>query len=449
MRYFSTFCLSLFWAALAAQTAPDSLTLRLCTRFWRTGAPVPGLEVPPKADATLLPNTGAGTCRELVFAPASAIKGYCPGGYRASADTCNGLTILDAGLITKNILGGTTLRGYAFTSADVNQNGTLTSYDGVRVSRKIWGLPDSLWKFPSWRFLPDSALYGPGPFGGLYCSGFSYMAGQREAESTLHAIKVGDVDGDANPNGPYQIPANKPAKLLLPDLTVRAGTQVAVPVRIAEDWDYEGLQLELAFDTSACLLLDSVKIGVLSYLLDDGIFFQYADQWFRKKGSFRIADMKRLTLSPLRLIEGFLLFTLYIEAKRDFQLSDVVRVVNEGCMPGFLASSPDLTPHPFELSYVTVPTSEAGGNTLPIFGAPTPNPSHGAVYLPADLPEAGGVQVELTDPLGRLLWQKQIALPAGQSSIALPTESVPSGQAVFYRVRDGQGRNWSGKILRY
>lgn len=449
MRYFSAFCFCLFAALLTAQTVSDSISLRLCTRFWGTGGSVPGLEIPPKANATLLPDGGTGTCRDMVFSPASAIKGYCPSGFRASADTCNGLTILDAGLISKNILYGSALRGYAFFSADINQSGTLTSYDGARVLRKIWGLPDSLWTFPSWRFLPDSALYGPSPFGGLYCTGFPYIAGQQTAETTLHAIKVGDVDGDANPNGPYQVPANRPAKLLLPDLTVRAGTQVAVPVRIGEDWDYEGLQLELAFDTSACSLVDSVKIGVLSYLLDDGLFYQYTDHAFRKKGAFRIAEMKRLTISPLQLIEGFLLFTLYIEAKRDFQLREVVRVANEGCMPGFLVSYPDFVPQPFELSYFTVPTLEAEGASVPVFGSPMPNPFREAVYLPASLPKAGDFWVELRDPLGRLLWEKHLSLPAGESNVELPAESVPSGQTVFYRVWDGKGKACSGKILRY
>ncbi|MEM9885622.1 MAG: T9SS type A sorting domain-containing protein [Bacteroidota bacterium] len=119
-------------------------------------------------------------------------------------DALNGVTTLDIVLISKHILGIELLADpYQLIAADVNNSGSITTFDMVNLRRLILGMDQELQNNTSWRFIPkDFQFEDPmNPFQTAFPElmnindlGSDYM------DSDFVAIKTGDINGSAIAN---------------------------------------------------------------------------------------------------------------------------------------------------------------------------------------------------------------------------------------------------------
>ncbi|MBK8196388.1 MAG: hypothetical protein IPK76_25515 [Lewinellaceae bacterium] len=115
---------------------------------------------------------------------------------------------------------------------------------------------------PPWRFFPETCVFSnpSNPFiGNCPCIAPNEVPAWDNDTLDFTGVKVGDVDGDANPNGSYAGPSTFDSIMLtLPITDLQPGEQKAVPLSFQGNYPLFGLQLELLVDTSK-ISLDSVS----------------------------------------------------------------------------------------------------------------------------------------------------------------------------------------------
>lgn len=124
--------------------------------------------------------------------------------FSKNSDLTNGVTTLDAVFIQKHILGITPFDDpYTLIAADVNNNGSVSTLDIVFMQKAILGLETSFPNNESWRFVPENYVFDDplNPFNADFPEGFDYIDLNTDMNNqNLIGIKVGDVNGNANPN---------------------------------------------------------------------------------------------------------------------------------------------------------------------------------------------------------------------------------------------------------
>ena len=119
-------------------------------------------------------------------------------------DLTNGVSTLDAVFIQKHILGLLPLTDpYQLIAADINNNGAVSTLDIVFMQKAILGLETSFPNNSSWRFIPADYVFDDplNPFSPVFPEELEFIDLQGDAlEQDFVAIKVGDVNGNANPD---------------------------------------------------------------------------------------------------------------------------------------------------------------------------------------------------------------------------------------------------------
>lgn len=114
----------------------------------------------------------------------------------------NGISTFDIVLITRHILGINLLDSpYKMIAADVNQSGSISVLDIVKMRRLILGLSQEFEESPSWRFV-DADYDFPNPtnpwqevFPEMISADFSVDS---SPSLSFIAIKIGDINGTAS-----------------------------------------------------------------------------------------------------------------------------------------------------------------------------------------------------------------------------------------------------------
>jgi len=166
-----------------------------------TGQPMANCKVKLTGDATLSTRTDAQGNYEFKNIPAGGTYTLTP-----ERDTVplNGVSTYDLVLISKHILSLEPFSNvWKMLAADVNRSGNITTYDIVEARKLILGIYPTLPAAASWRFLPaDTAFPDPAnPFkSGTVLNDFITLSNLQAnfTAGNFTALKVGDVDGNAN-----------------------------------------------------------------------------------------------------------------------------------------------------------------------------------------------------------------------------------------------------------
>ena len=376
--------LCLLSSPLLAQT--DSFHLSVCSYFWKNDAPVSGLVFDLSGgNPTLVASDPEGYCSELLFIPAGSVDGFCGAAKKIANDYTNGVTVADLLLLRDEVLGIHLLEGVGEkVAADVNLSGTVTTFDAIIVRNLLLGIQNTLPGPVSWRMVYENFQpYNPAnPFAPL-CAGFTYPAGASEGEASYKAIKLGDIDGDADPEGHYQVPQDfSSVELLIPDLYLQAGQAYEVPVSIKPTWTSRGIQFALRLDT-AFLSLDDLSDGQLE-LQNAGSNPNFS---IAPDGTLRVLDLFDLTEV---LQQGYPLFTCQITALQPGPLKEKMHLLAD-TLPGLLVDF-EGNKHPMKVKYYAVSSTtmadEISQNVRVI-----PNPFSERAVLTFDLPRSGNVQL--------------------------------------------------------
>lgn len=309
----------------------------------------------------------------------------------------NGVSTFDLVQINKQILGiEPFLHPWQFIAGDANGSGTLTTFDIIELRKLILGVYDSLPNINSWVFSPAVDTMSP-----LDCPVF-------------HAIKIGDVNGNADaagiagqsePRGARRFP------ILLEDQPVEAGGAYRVCLYAGATGTYQGLQMALRFDPAAMLIT-----GVTS---SDRLKGFDTDAW-------RLSD-GRLALSwlgqPVEWAATDPLLTLEIRALRSGRVGEMLALEQTPLHAEAYGADNSIEP----LDPYWAPGAKAGVGIWP-----NPARDQFTVQLKSDRVEETDLQI--IDFSGRVLYSRRVSLSGGTDVLEVTTADLPAG---MYSLRVG------------
>ncbi|MBL7803058.1 MAG: T9SS type A sorting domain-containing protein [Saprospiraceae bacterium] len=328
----------------------------------------------------------------------------------------DGLTVLDALLNAAHNDGTLTLpTPLDVYAADADGDGQVTSADWQTVLDLVLGASSDLpGNVPTWKFIPAGYnIQNPAiPPGNIaLCLGTGATA-----QPDFTAVKTGDLDGSAQPDG-LAAPAEDRQKaalaFLVPDLNFEAGQEVRIDL-ITPDLDgIAAFQLSLDYNP-AFLTLNYMEGGLLPLEMTAAFTgsHQVTAAWFATAlldPSVQGKDSRQTA------------FTLVFTALQAGQIHDVLNLV-PAPTPAMLYSRQQ-EPLAAQLEFIP---AEAG-RQAPVLYPVQPNPAKDRISVSFDLPEAGTASLTLTDADGRVVSQQNNQYEAGRHSAQFELGNAPQG----------------------
>ena len=304
------------------------------------------------------------------------------------------------------------LSPYQLIAADANNNGKITIRDLIMIREVILGLEEDFNNNNSWRFIPKDYVF-PDPTNPWQerfpeVANFNNLEGQEFVEFV--AIKVGDVNGNAEPHNGNALPPGDAENLATIgwQQNQRAGTWALYAGA------GEGMQaMQFSLELPAKTLVQPGLITAAEYTTDTRgyLHVSYAPGQLADIPS----DQPLLTLSGPEL----------------------------KCAPGFLRSAEALPPEGYleDLSTHGLRFIVAGLNpTPPATAMLYPNPSRGATHLQVDWAVAETLTLYIYDVSGRQLQQRPLAIVSGSNQITLRADAFGPAGVYLLRLMGGEGR---------
>ncbi len=418
-----------------AQTSTDTFSLHVVTRFWKTNQatkevtlefqgwpftnPLGLVSVSTAADSSTI---------ILKYVLDSLANDYCYTA-RKEGDPINGVNVGDMVRIARHILSLEPFSSdFAKLAADANRSNTITTYDIVEFNKLILGIYQELPVGTSWRLLPENFFT---TFDG--CHKIPQMPLSQVDTSRLLSLKTGDVDGDANPAGPYQLPQNSSLLLGVPNTIVQAGQTVWLPIATAQNVTLTGIQFGIKFDP-ALMEIKDVRSGAMDWTAGNFGVFQDA---------FSCVGIRPSTF-PINFPASTVLMEIQLKALQSFSPHQAIAISNEK-LPGLWVDE-DLVLHPLDTTFAVVSAQVEPIAPGVAIGLPTPNPFVDKTSISLVLERPSVVYLELTDVSGKLQRRQSFELSPGQHNLEVSGDGVPANSLLFYRV---WSESWSraGKIL--
>ena len=164
---------------------------------------------------------------------------------------------MDLIMISRHILGIETLDSpYRLIAADVDQSGTITSFDIVELRKLILMINDEFPNNTSWRFVDGSYVFAnpTNPFGATFPTEYNINDLIDNMIADFVAIKVGDVNGSAVPS---QLAVQGDSREDLEDLVfqvadrqLQANETYTVDFKAKDFTNVLGYQLTLEYDAA-------------------------------------------------------------------------------------------------------------------------------------------------------------------------------------------------------
>jgi hypothetical protein len=121
----------------------------------------------------------------------------------------NGLSTFDISELSRYLLGDDIgLTPYQFIAADANNNGAITILDLLEIREVLLGIEDNFDNNTSWRFVPADYVFPEptNPWAEEFPTAAVFTPLSGDLEADFIAIKVGDINGSANPSGSFRTP---------------------------------------------------------------------------------------------------------------------------------------------------------------------------------------------------------------------------------------------------
>lgn len=201
-------------------------------------------------------------------------------------DITNGVSTFDIILIQKHILGVDPLDSpYKWIAADVNNSGTVTTIDLIRLRKAILGINTEFQDNTSWRFVLASFEFqeGEDPLSQEFTEFIDFSSENLTAiNQGFIAVKIGDVNSSANlieeidqlqastsnNAAEFRDKTKKDIGLSIsyPEIDLKAGQSYTMTLHLTPEQNLEGFQFEL--------LLEDVEILKLETELSDQFYAQ-------------------------------------------------------------------------------------------------------------------------------------------------------------------------------
>ena len=241
-------------------------------------------------------------------------------------DPLNGVSSFDLILITKHILMLEELDSpYKMIAADINRSGKVTTADLVELRKLILQIDDNFQNNTSWRFVMSDFIFPEpnNPFASLFPEIVNINGLTENEQHDFVAVKVGDVNASAEPNGFTNADGRNFIDELvfsIADQPLKAGETYSITFR-SDNFDaIHGYQFSLNFDQVA-LEFESVKTGELSNLNESNFGLTLLE-----KGVITTSWTDQVAQSVAKNTE---VFHVSFTAKADVKLSEVIQVTSQ------------------------------------------------------------------------------------------------------------------------
>jgi hypothetical protein len=336
-------------------------------------------------------------------------------------DPLNGVSTYDLVLMSKHILNVQLLDSpYKMIAADVNNSGTITTFDLVAARKLILFISDEFPNNTSWRFVrKDHQFSNPAnPFADNLPEVYNLNNLPSDMLNIdFVAIKVGDVNGNANPNSLVNADDrnfNGNLTFVAENTTLKAGETHTVSFT-ANDFNVIGYQFTLNFNNNALELVD-VLSGLAQAenfglaLVDEGVI---TTSWNSNEA---------ITLSNNETV-----FSIVVTAKEDIQLSDAISINSRYTAAEAYNEAGELKDISLEFTGSTVArTFELMQNT--------PNPFSDETVIGFTLPEASSATLSISDASGKVIRVVEGDFGRGYNQVTINRSDLVSTGVLYYQL---------------
>ncbi|MFN8302057.1 MAG: T9SS type A sorting domain-containing protein [Saprospiraceae bacterium] len=437
-----SFLLLLFSCAVASMRAQDTVNIHFCTSFWYDGSPVEGSTLGLNIVSPGLPPVSIlsqdTSCIDYMgivpddLPPGSSLTFYAEN----ETDPLNGVNVLDLVAMSDHILGLIPLQfPYALFAADANKSNSVTAFDIVETRKLILGIYDEFPNNSSWRFFPENCDFPnpANPFSGGNCPGLTFDDLMQLDNDTflIYGVKIGDVTGDANPNGNYSGPDFVDSTFLdIPDVQLLAGVPTTIDIKLGGTFNLDGLQCQFLYNADK-VSLDAV---VQTPYFTNNNFALF------------LGKINAAGFSTSGMPQGETLISFIFTANETVQLSDVFSLnpsvfVSMGAIHNNGLKAVKLGPSPGASSVVANPAA------VQLVSPASPNPFEHQTSILLRLENPETVLLEVYDLNGQRRYTIENQFAAGDQRLDIPAEALSKNSIGYYRLRAGN-TSATGKLIR-
>jgi heme peroxidase/type IX secretion system substrate protein/dockerin type I repeat protein len=347
----------------------------------------------------------------------------------------NGVSTFDMLFIQRHILEVELFdNAYKALSADVNNDGNITTLDMVEMRKVILALQDTFTYNKSWRFVDEGITYADPnhPVEAILDqSQINYLPG--DSEVNFVGLKIGDVTGNADPAALIEDADTRdyPATFTLyaQDKKVESGNNYSFSIEANEFETLAGMQFTLQFDSEA-LSINEVIPGDVSNISDANFAIH------KEKGAVSVS------WDTENSVEGNLFFTVNITSKEDGELSDFI-TLNSLLTKAEAYSS--------ELEIMNVDLAFENSNTVSSTAFEvyqnTPNPFNEKTTVSFNLPATDQVELVVYDLSGKILYVSQNNFGGGFNTMQIDKSNLKGSGILYYQLNTSFGSKTNKMIL--
>ncbi len=337
----------------------------------------------------------------------------------------NGVSTYDLVLISQHILGIADLDSpYKLIAADVNNDGTVTTFDMVELRQLILAIVSDFSNNTSWRFVNADFVFADpsNPFSSPFPEAIHFEdIDANELEADFVGIKIGDVNDSAEPNsllGTEERNLMGTLSFALDNETTRKGETQRVDFRAKDFNNILGYQFTINFDET--LEFVSVESGALSVstdnfgltMLNEGII---TTSWSESKA--------------ISLQDDEVLFSLIFDAKTSTQLSDLITVSSRYTTAEAYNDASEMMD--IELAFIDTNNETMVNGSFELYQN-RPNPFNDETTIGFHLPTASEASLKIYDVSGKLLKVIQNNFSAGYNEIRVQKTELAATGVLYY-----------------
>lgn len=342
-----------------------------------------------------------------------------------SGGLLNGVTTYDLVLLSNHILGTQPLGSpYKLIAADVNNSGSVSTFDLVALRKAILHLTDYFPNNEPWRFIeadyhfpnPNNPFVEPLPESTWLNDMQHDMVGRNYV-----AVKIGDLNNSAVLNFNEEEAEERGQKdeltLAVPNWKLQAGKEVRIPVTVGEALDLAALQGTIVFDAKKMSFIGAVPVS-----LDD----LGADNFGEPATGHLTMSWHNASGQPLEA--GSTLFYLQFLMYENASVEEAI-AMNSTITPAIAYKNGGI---PLNVRWRIHEAPQMPVDAAPLFslGQNRPNPFNNETRIEFMLKEKMPVQLEIIDLSGRKTLLLDGPQEAGWHEIVLD-KSMMGGPGVY------------------
>ena len=326
----------------------------------------------------------------------------------------NGVSTLDLVKIQKHLLGIEPFNApFQYIAADANNSQHVSAIDLIELRKLILGIYTELPQNQSWRFVAKDFGFPDTLETWTYASTITFTD-MLPANADFYGIKIGDINGTANPDFAQILPRESlvPFELKTDQQFYIAGDIIDVPIRISSDQKLTGFQFTLA-----ALGIEFLNILPGQISISEEHFAIHNDKmsvsWFEE--------------NTIDVSAEDILFTLQLRATTSGNIGQALSINSEITEAEiYLANEETFLP------FLNVHGQHAESDLKIISCAPNPWKEETMIHF--YLPESNQVDFTLSDVSGREIFSTNTYLKSGYHQHQLKASDFQGRGILFLRI---------------